>query len=170
MRQLFTLLFLCFFSSWFASLTASAQQTGVITGRVIAEDGGGLANVTVELYPVDAGRRELGRQISAVTGEDGAFKFTDLSPRAYSIGVSEPQAYVRQPLPTSEGNKRIYYRIGDHAVITLIRGAVITGRVTTADGEPAVGAQVNAVIARAGTGRKIREMTSGVAIAIFRRV
>ena len=52
----FALLFALFVLSWFAPLIAKAQ-TGEITGRVVAEDGGGLPNVMVYLNAVVTDRR-----------------------------------------------------------------------------------------------------------------
>jgi protocatechuate 3,4-dioxygenase beta subunit len=154
------LLFVIFASSCFAPLVAKAQ-TGVITGRVVAEDGGGLADVSVELYPVNSGQRNLGRQIWTVTEEDGTFKFTGVSPRAYSIGVREPNGFVSKPRPAPERINSRYYRIGDNVVITLIRGGVITGRVTAAGGEPMIGAQVSAVMTRDAEGNPVRRQFDG---------
>jgi hypothetical protein len=146
------LLFVIFASSCFAPLAAKAQ-TGVITGRVVAEDGGGLANVNVSLYPAYAGQRNPVSHLSTTTDEDGNFKFTGVSPRAYSIYVQEARGYVNRFIPFSE---RSYYRIGDHAVITVIRGGVITGRVTTAEGEPMIGAQVSVTMTRDAEGNSLR--------------
>jgi hypothetical protein len=53
------------------------------------------------------------------------------------------------------GPERNYYRVGDQVVITMIRGGVITGRVTTADGEPLVGAQVSATKVRDAEGNPV---------------
>ncbi len=133
MRSL--LLIVLFTSSWLASPSTKAQ-TGVITGRVVAEDGGDMSKVNVTIY-------HTGSPLSTATDKDGNFKFTDVTPLAYRVYVQETRGYVRQSIP---GSGTTYYRIGDHAIITMIRGGVITGRVTTANGEPMVGAQVTATI------------------------
>jgi hypothetical protein len=125
----------------------------VITGRVVAEDGGGLSKVNVSAHPAYAGRRNAGSPLSTTTDEEGNFKFTGLTPRAYSISAREAGGYVRPYIP---GSGAIYYRIGDHAVITMIRGGVITGRVATANGEPMVGAQVIATMTRDVEGNRLR--------------
>jgi hypothetical protein len=145
-------LFLLLYFSCFAPLVAKAQS-GVITGRVVAEDGGGLPNVRVGIYPVYAGPRSAQGALLTTTDEDGNFKFTDLRQRAYWIYVREARGYVQPFIPESEGN---YYRIGDHAVITMVRGGVITGRVMTADGEPMVGATVSATLMRDAEGKPLR--------------
>src|SRR5262249_43219104 len=112
-----------------------------------------LSNVIVYLYPINADRRNVGRQLTTTTDEDGNFKFMGVSPRAYSIYAQEARGYVNQFITNSEKN---YYRIGDHAVITMIRGGVITGRVTTAEGEPMIGAQVSATNVRDPEGNPVR--------------
>jgi Carboxypeptidase regulatory-like domain len=151
-------LFLLLFFSCFVSPTAMAQS-GVITGRVVAEDGGGLSKVTVSIYSAYAGQRNSGNPPSATTDEDGNFKITDLKPRAYTIYVRETRGYVQPFIPGSERLR--YYRIGDHAVLTMVRGGVITGRVTTADGEPIVGAQVSALMTRDAEGNSLRRGYGG---------
>src|SRR5262244_2839124 len=148
------LLLFLLFSSWrFDSMTADAQQTGVIAGRVVAEDGGGLSNVMVDLYPANTDQRNAGRLFTTTTGDDGNFKFMGVTPRAYSIYVYEARGYVNQPDTASGSN---YYRIGDNVVITMIRGGVITGRVTNAEGEPMVGAHVSATKVRDSEGVPFR--------------
>jgi Carboxypeptidase regulatory-like domain len=131
-------LFLCF-----TPMIAKAQ-TGVITGRVVAEDGVDMSNVLVTLYPARAGG-----PLSTTTDKDGDFKFSGLTPRAYRVYVQGTRGYVRQSIP---GSGTTYYRVGDHAVITMIRGGVITGRVTTANGELMVGARVTATMTRGDEG------------------
>src|SRR5262245_32531051 len=69
---------------WFVPLIAKAQ-TGAITGRVITEDGGGLANVTVMLLPVNPNQRSSTRQFSAITDEEGGFKFTGVPSLTYTV-------------------------------------------------------------------------------------
>src|SRR5262249_34740451 len=126
----------------------AGAQTGMITGRVISEDGGGLPNVSVYLSSVGSSQRveTYSTPETAVTDEDGNFKFTGLAPRLYMVNVSMMKGYVTQPVTASERNNRLYYRIGDNVTINLIRGGVITGRVTTSTGEAMIGVQVSAVM------------------------
>jgi hypothetical protein len=145
--------FLLLFSSWFVSLAANAQRTGVITGHVVAEDGGGLSNVNVDIYPANTGQRNAGGRLATTTDEDGNFKIAGLLSRAYFIHANEARGYANQFTPNPERN---YYRIGDHAVITMIRGGVITGRVTTAEGESMIGAEVSAAMTRDAEGNPMR--------------
>ncbi len=149
MRRLSLLLF----SLCFATLTPEAQ-TGVITGRVVTEDGSGLPGMTVTLTPVAADRRTIlrGSQNRTSTDEDGNFKFTGLAPLVYSVSASSAKGYVQSPVPVSERPDSDYHRIGANVTITMIKGGAITGRVTNAMGEPLIGVQVNAAMARGAEG------------------
>src|SRR5262249_52224379 len=97
------LLFVLTLCSCFAPLAAKAQ-TGMITGRVVSEDGGGLPNVTVFLAPIAADRRPTsgGIQNRTATDEDGNFKFTGLAPRVYSVSAFPVKGYVPRPIPVYE--------------------------------------------------------------------
>ncbi len=155
-------LFLLFVFSCFAPLTSEAQ-TGMITGRVVSEDGGGLPNVTVFLIPVATDRRPTlgGSQNRTATDEDGNFKFTGLAPRVYSVSASSAKGYVPRPIPVDERQDRAYHRIGDNVTITMIKGGAITGKVTNAMGEPLIGVQVNATLVRDAEGNPVREGGAG---------
>jgi protocatechuate 3,4-dioxygenase beta subunit len=139
-----------------AAITANAQTKGVITGRVATEDGAGLAAVTVMLLPV---AMHGGQRRSTTTDEEGNFRFTDLSPRPYSISVIGSRGYAQQSAVTGSGERR-YYRIGENAHISLIRGGVITGRVTNVASEPLIGIQVIAIRMRNADGRPVRTPSS----------
>src|SRR5215475_13619481 len=148
---------LLLFSLCFVPLPQEAQ-TGIITGRVVTDDGGGLPGVTVTLTPVAADRRAIsGRpQNRTFTNEDGNFKFTRLAPLVYSVSASSVKGYVPGPIPVSEGQDSGYHRIGANVTINMIKGGAITGRVTNATGEPLIGVQVNAAMARGAEGNSDR--------------
>jgi Carboxypeptidase regulatory-like domain len=133
--------------------------TGVITGRVITEDGSGLPGVTVTLTPVAADRRTIPRssQNRTSTDEDGNFKFTNLASLLYSVSASSAKGYAPSPAPVNERWDSVYHRIGANVTITMIKGGAITGRVTNAMGEPVIGVQVNAVMARGADGSANRD-------------
>jgi len=109
------------------------------------------------LLPVNPNQRSSTRQFSAITDEEGGFKFTGVPSRTYTVQVYETKGHVRQPTPASQ--RAGYYRVGDNAVITLIRGGVITGRVTTSTGEPMIGVQVGAAMTRDAEGYSVRQQT-----------
>jgi len=143
-------LFLLF--SLFIPLIANAQ-TGEIKGRVVADDGEGLANVAVYLYAV--GARPGGPRTTA-TDENGKFRFSDLDQNEYTISVADFGGYVRTPPPETERQRPRYYRVGDDVTLTMTRGGVITGRVTNANGEPVIAVAVTAVNVRDAEGAPAR--------------
>src|SRR5262245_41763246 len=151
------LLFVLTLCSCFAPLIARAQ-TGVITGRVVSEDGGGMPNVTVYLAPIAADRRPTsgGVQNRAATDEDGNFKFTGLAPRVYSVSAFSVKGYVPRSIPVNERQDGGYHRIGANVTLTMVKGGVITGRVTNSIGEPLISLQVNAMMTRDADGNPVR--------------
>jgi hypothetical protein len=105
---------------------------------------------TVTLTPVAADLRTISRgsQNRTSTDEDGNFKFTGLAPRAYSVTASSVKGYAPSPVPFSERQDSGWRHIGDNVTIIMMKGGAITGRVTNALGEPVIGVQVNAAMAR----------------------
>ncbi len=128
-----------FFCLFFFTIPLFAQQKGSITGRVVNESGAGLANMTVSL---SAGEGSLQ---TILTDDEGNFRFTELAPWQYSISVAGYRGYIRAPEDLAKPKR---YSIGDHVTIRMIRGGVITGRVTNADGEPVIAVHVAALRTR----------------------
>jgi hypothetical protein len=142
--------------------SAKAQQTGEISGRVITEDGTGMPNLYVTIFPVNNLQSPIliNRSNRVATDDNGNFRLTGLAPRLYQVNVYPTKGYAIQPPPPSEARERRYYRIGETATITLIKGGVITGKVTTADGDPLVGIYVSASMVRDAEGFKGRQLYS----------
>jgi hypothetical protein len=113
------------------------KREGMITGRVITDDDRPAARAIVEA-------RMLGSMFSvygAIVSEcdaDGNFKLIELKPGAYAISASLP-GYVDVDAVSSLK----IHRIGESANIRLVRGGVITGKVTDASGEPLEGIHVH---------------------------
>ncbi|HEU0180117.1 MAG TPA: carboxypeptidase-like regulatory domain-containing protein [Blastocatellia bacterium] len=140
-------------------IISNAQQGGTITGRVINDEGAGMPNVTVVIIRAQAGRRAASPRgnTQVVTDKDGKFRGAGLSPGLYEVDAPRVKEYVMRPLTAAESGARRYYRVGDSITITLMKGGVITGRVTNSDGQPMVGAEVSATIVRDIEGFSIRE-------------
>ncbi len=147
---------LLFLSSCLAPLVANAQS-GEITGRVVTEDGTGLPNVMLFLAPVAREARVTisPSQNQTSSDEDGNFKFTGVAQGAYFVNVSIAKGYIRKTAPVSEDQPPVYYHPGDNVTITMIKGGVITGRVTNMAGEPLMGAQVSAAMVRNANGKAV---------------
>ena len=127
------------------SKNASAR-TGAISGRVVNENGQPVSHAAIFVgSPTDSTQ---GRASS--TDDNGNFQVSSLDALVYTVSASAP-TYVTAPrdpeaLPS-------YYRIGDSVTISLIKGGVITGTVTSSTGEPLVQAGVRAILIRDANGK-----------------
>jgi hypothetical protein len=119
--------------------TAREKAARSITGRVLGSEGQGLANARVFVREVGGA---AGQPRTVRTDAEGRFTVPELAPRAYRVWVDAP-AYVMPDDPA--GVPPPYYWPGGTATISLVKGGVVTGRVTTADGEPIVSLPVRAV-------------------------
>lgn len=138
---------------------AQTPNKGVISGRVVSEDGAGLPGITVNLTPVGANHTGATRTTS--TDDEGNFRFADLPPRVYKVVALSGRAYVAAPPTAAEAAQPRLYRSGDNVTLTMIKGGVITGRVTNAQSEPLIAMQISAVLVREAAGHPITEqMTS----------
>ncbi len=140
-------------------ITSTAQQGGTIAGRVMNDEGAGMPNVPVNIMQASAGRRaDSGHgNTKVVTDKDGNFRATGLSPGLYAVDLPRVKEYVMRPLTTAENSERRYHRVGDSVTITLVKGGVITGRVTDSDGQPMVGLNVRATMVRDAEGYSVLE-------------
>src|SRR5262245_20293797 len=146
-----------------ACFVPANAQRGAITGRVVTQEGNGLPNVTVILSPVVVDQRSVtgNRFERTVTDEEGNFKFADLAPRSYIVNVSEAKDYVRSIVPFIERQNFAYSNIGDTVTIPMVRGGVITGRVTGPTGEPIIGVRITAIMVRDQEGRPLSQQFGG---------
>src|SRR5262245_12767560 len=107
--------------------SAFAQRaTGAITGRLVADDGQPVRHATVSISSMGGGGRIAGR-LTVVSDEDGNFQAEGLDPIPYTISATAP-GYVLDPKKQRETN---YSFIGQPVTITMMRGGVITGKVTS---------------------------------------
>ena len=124
-----TLLLLIAFICW--SMNVAAQERGAITGRVVSETGKPLVNIYVSLSSPNGGVNR-----STTTDTEGRFQFNGLADRIYAVSAATVQGYLLKPLPVEDRNRR--YRPGDSITVTMVKGGVITGRVTDQEGNPVI--------------------------------
>jgi len=124
-----------------ASTNAEQSPSGVITGRVVNENGQALPGASLNVRAVSS--TNPGRTL--ITDLEGNFRASNLDPGLYMISAGAP-AY------TSEPNPGEYYRVGDAVRLQLIKGGIVTGTVTNAMGEPIVGVNIRAIRIRDAQG------------------
>lgn len=125
-------------------------ETGSISGRVTTDGGQPISNAAITL--TGAGRGGAGYR-AAATDDDGRFQVDDLQPGAYTVIARAPGFAVAQD--EDDFSRGPHYRLGDSITITMMKGAVITGRVTTPSGEPVVAAPVRALRVRDAEGKRV---------------
>jgi protocatechuate 3,4-dioxygenase beta subunit len=115
---------------------------GTVSGRVTIKDKP-AAGVTVGLRQPPGIGSPLEKIYRAMTDVDGTYRITNVPPGTYEIFPSAP-AYVSTEANTPRGKNVI---VGDDENVedinfSLVRGGVITGKITDADGRPVIQQQV----------------------------
>jgi protocatechuate 3,4-dioxygenase beta subunit len=121
-------------ASFTHSQTVPAKgPTATISGKITVK-GKGLPGMAVVLRPVESNER--GTRYKAVTDEEGNYRFTNVTPGNYQV-LPAASAFIN-------ADDRIKNLIinKDETIenidFTLIRGGVITGKITDSDGRPLV--------------------------------
>ncbi|PYT02355.1 MAG: hypothetical protein DMF65_06805, partial [Acidobacteria bacterium] len=124
-----------------ATRKAARGSTGTIKGRVVGDAGEPLAGITVYATPRASGPGSRAQR-TAIADDEGNFTIGGLEPGLYTLGTFLP-GYVPETDPQT-GRPDVTVRPGETATIHLVRGGVITGAVTDAQGEPLVAVSVRA--------------------------
>ena len=130
------------------SETTSNPTPGVITGHIDAPGGESLTSGRAVAFPFSGGTTRATAKIDS----SGNFKLSGLEPGLYGISVVVPGLI---PAPNSSPDARRYYRVGDNVNLTLIKGGVITGKVTNAANVPMVAAPVRFQRVADGEGKRL---------------
>src|SRR5438105_7376963 len=130
------------------------KSGGSIRGRVIGEGGRAVADAPIMAFPVNVASNMKAMVTSlfrpVASDAEGKFELSGLQPGAYNISASAP-GYV-----LSDSDSKPFYRPGDTATLTLVKGGVITGKVTNSSGDPVVGAVVRAIKLREADNKPVR--------------
>ena len=141
-----TVLLLVLFSSGVGAQTPTKAPTASISGRVTI-DGKGAAGITVAAT-TSSSPLDNRTAAKATTDDDGKYQLTGLAAGQFTIMplakafVADTNGVYTQPGQT--------ITVADGETITkidfpLVRGGVITGRITDPDGRPIIGERVNVV-------------------------
>src|SRR6185295_1131496 len=141
-----TLLLLILCSSGGNAQTPGKSQTASISGRVTI-DGKGVAGVTVAAA-TSSSQLDNRTVVKTTTDDDGKYQLPGLAAgqftimplaKAFVVGTSGAYKQPGQSITVAEGETITKI---DFA---LVRGGVITGRITDTDGRPVIGERVNVV-------------------------
>jgi hypothetical protein len=142
------------------SAPSKRSTGGTLSGKVLL-DGVPTAEVHISVTPV----RQLtgSASVSALmarsegeeTDDDGSFAVEGLEPGAYAVSVEAP-GYMASSGLTDQDGKPIYYRPGDQVTIRMVKGGVITGKVTDSQGQPVVQIPIRALRLRDEKGHPSR--------------
>jgi hypothetical protein len=127
-----------------AQLSDSASKA--ITGRVVNSAGEPIIGAIIFATPLGT----PGRQKSEVADGGGAFKIDNLETGLYRVWANMP-GYVSAQWTPGESN---YFRPGDSATLTLLKGGVVTG-IVSSPGGPAVATPVKAIRLRDAEGKAL---------------
>lgn len=127
---------------------AQTKPETTLSGKVLLDDGQPAAGASLEINSV--GQTKNNKRDSVQCDETGSFKLTGLVPGSYSIEVAAP-GYV-----TDDFTARRVYRPGETVTIRLVKGGVITGKITDATGEPLVNVEVKLQRLRDLNGNRVR--------------
>lgn len=117
---------------------AAPKRKGTIKGKVLSDDGQPLEGANVNINSIGgSGSSWVSGWRQMQTDDEGNFVADGLAPAPYSVSANST-AYVmpEQPLEPK------YHRLGDVVTFTLVKGGVITGRITNALGEPIIAATI----------------------------
>ena len=114
--------------------------TGSIQGRVVADDGRPVVNATLMAHATNGQPSVRPAQVDS----EGKFSFDDLAPATYIVFAVAP-GYIDEAMSTGDPNDWPRHLIGSQLKIRMIKGGVITGKVTNAKGDPIVGVPVHAI-------------------------
>lgn len=134
------------------------KSSGSISGRIVSDDGQPLPSARITLIGSGGSSNSMQARAMITPDEEGNFRIDGLDPRTYKIYAYAP-GYVAVDQENFQSSTMMgvasvaSYRIGHTVTLILTRGAVITGRVLTAAGEPVVGIIVRAMKVRDHAGR-----------------
>jgi len=121
--------------------TPQKQTPGTISGTVTVK-GKRAAGVTVGLRKSEMSN-PFEAMIRTTTDQDGKYRLTNVAMGSYEVMPSLPAYVIADP---ASSGRRVVMGEGENVEdinFALVRGGVVTGKITDADGRPVIQHQVN---------------------------
>ena len=137
--------------------TPQKQNTGVITGRITYGEKA-APGVGVALFPAQR-MIERGSLMKVTTDYEGRYRMSNVPAGRFNVVVIAPAFVGPSQGMYGEPGKTVSLAEGETVEkidFTLVKGGVITGRVTTSDGTPVIGERVHLNLAGAQTAGGMR--------------
>jgi hypothetical protein len=133
--------------------TASPESSGppgvgTISGQVVDENEQPVPNATVFISAIRSTSRNSSQTV--ITNRNGEFLIKGLQPLDYAFSVTAPSYLAGRNEPLRENG---VYLVGDRVRLRMIKGGVVSGRVTDENDRPVVGVGVRAQMVRDTAGR-----------------
>jgi len=138
----------------FATPQASSQNkttrkaTGSVSGRVTVK-GKGKSGIVVGVRSGEFGP-QMGPLLKAITDQDGNYRITDLPAGNYQVAPVAPAFVVSDFNSFGARGKALILADGENAEgldFSMVRGGVITGKVSRVDGQPVIEERINVTVA-----------------------
>jgi hypothetical protein len=139
------------------SQDSAKNKGGSITGRVTTANKG-VAGVTVTVSMSGDALSGAGLTLKTTTDDEGRFRISSLPAGTYYVWPFVPAFVVAEATGVHPGGKSIVVEDGETAEdinFTLIRGAVITGKVTDSAGRPVIDERVRVLPVDQGLSRLV---------------
>lgn len=145
-------------SSWLPAKAQTSLQnktikrpTGSVAGRITVK-GKGKAGIAVTVRIGDPGP-QTGPLQKAITDADGNYRISDLPAGNYQVTPVAPAFIVQDFNSPGRPGKSVILAEGenvDDIDFSMVRGGVITGRISQADGRPVIEERVNLALEQPG--------------------
>jgi Carboxypeptidase regulatory-like domain len=136
----------------FAFGQVTGESTASISGR-ISINGKGAAGFTVTASTTTT--LEVKASGKAITDDDGNYRITGLPPGRFTVTpVAKAYAMPSTGMPRNQPGRSVNVAAGEEITkidFALVRGGVITGRITDADGSPIIGEHVSILLSGSQT-------------------
>ena len=148
----------------------SKKTTGSVSGRITIK-GKGKGGIVVGLRTGDFGP-QMGPIFKAVTDQDGSYRISEVPAGNYQVAPVAPALVATDFNSFGQRGKALMLSEGENVEgidFSMVRGGVITGKVSQADGRPVIEERINITLAEQ-TERQVPTAQSGTAFTDDRGV